>query len=118
MTMSEYSQVKVSVNADVASAFKNACRIRGVSMASELSSFMASYSRLVMTSRKSRPLDTRDKRRRAVNRIISDLQRIYDAEDTYLHSIPENLSSGPAFEAAECCLECLSTAMEALAEAF
>jgi len=40
---SHYTQIKVSVNPDTATAFKEACAVNGVSMASILSEFMDEY---------------------------------------------------------------------------
>jgi hypothetical protein len=120
--MSEYKQVKISVDPAVAAAFKIACSAAGVSMASELSRFMRSRAgELESMPARDAALDrvsTRGLRRKAVKAVIARLERIRDAEESYCGRIPENLAQGSAFEAAEQAVSDLEQAINLLSEAF
>ena len=98
-----YTQVKVSVNPGIASAFKAACALSGRSMADVLSEFMAHYSG---TAKERRPIpaddvSTRRKRRKLVLSFTRRMERVRDAEEDYMANIPENLRGSIRFDAAE-----------------
>jgi hypothetical protein len=86
--MATYKQLKVSIDPDLAESFKNACINTGISIAAELSAFMAA--KAVFTDRakakevKSDGYDTRAKRRRHVSQIVRQLLDIRDFEDAYM----------------------------------
>ena len=96
-----YKQVKVAVEPDTASAFKDACEKAGQSMASVLSSFMMEYSTTTADKPTANPLSTRRKRREAVVGLIARMEQIRDAEGRSMENIPENLRGAGAYEAAE-----------------
>jgi len=108
-------QVKVSVAADVAAAFKGACAASNVSMASELSKFMAGYSKAAPAKRKP-PQDysTKRQRRAAVRKVALALEQVRDCEERYLERIPENLRNSAAFDNAEEFISYLDTAIDSL----
>ena len=98
-----YKQVKVSIDPAVAAAFKSACEKSGLSMASVLSQLMAKYSNSA-AARKAAAKDdvsTRKKRRALVGALAQQLQKVRDAEESYMLGIPENLQGSSRFEAAE-----------------
>jgi hypothetical protein len=113
-------QVKVWVDPLLAEAFKAVCLASGVSMASELSTFMSWRTEILQHS-----LDkylsrskSRGGRRKEVALIISRLEKICNDEEAYQSKIPENLQSGPAYEAAEQSLDSIEQAIELLREAY
>ena len=90
-----YTQVKVSVQPEIAEAFKKKCQAKGVSMASEIARFMSGE------IKKADTCSTRGRRRKALVSVIAQLEKICDAETQYWHKIPINLQSGDAYESAE-----------------
>jgi len=101
---SRYKQVKVSVDPGIALAFKAACEAADVSMAGELSRFMAEYSTV---AKKRKPvnvaadLSTRQKRRKSITEMISTMARLRDAESSSHDNVPENLRGTESYEATE-----------------
>jgi hypothetical protein len=61
---------------------------------------------------------TLGRRRDATSRIVDELREIAEAEENYKDNIPENLQSGPAYEAAESALYALEEAISLLEEAY
>ena len=120
--MALYKQLKVSVDHDLAESFKHVCTSAGVSMAAELSAFMATrvgvMSGLPEKADKPAGYDTRAKRRHHVGRIISQLEFIMGYEDAYKARIPDNLQSGPAYENAELAVDSLEQAIDLLKDAY
>jgi antitoxin component of RelBE/YafQ-DinJ toxin-antitoxin module len=116
--MAEHTQVKVSVDSDVASAFKAYCKDSGLTITGELSRFMASCVKSAAADPSPLKTGTRGARRKAVNAVICTLRRICDAEAAYLDNIPENLRSGAACEASDLSVEALGEAIDILTEAF
>jgi hypothetical protein len=120
--MTSHKQLKVSVEPDLAESFKAACMNAGVSMAAELSAFMAArIGILVESSAKSAKqacYDTRAKRRRHVNQIVIQLEAIMGYEDASMSRIPENLQSGQAYENAELAVDTLEQAIDLLKDAY
>lgn len=95
---SHYRQIKVSVNPNVAEAFKAACVRRNQSQAEILTNAMIEYSNIEVDIKPDRQTgtslyDTCRKRRKAIDIIIDQLENIRDAEQTYLDNIPENFTS-------------------------
>jgi hypothetical protein len=120
--MQQYTQVKVSVNPSLAADFKQACIRNGVSMAGELSAFMAQKTNQLTDESKRlhrrESLATRGLRRRAVAVIVSRLEDICAAEEDYMQRIPENLQGGNARIAAAQAVDALNSAIDMLNEAF
>jgi len=113
-------QLKILVDARLASAFKAACRDSGVSMAKELSGYMAKY---VGMAEKTQPQGavrtaTRRDRRTLMRSIVPILAAIRDAEEAYLGNIPENLGGGPAYEDAERAVSTMDEAISLLDEVY
>ena len=111
-----YTQVKVSVDPNIATAFKAACESAGVSMASELSRLMASYSESQVPPKKvvSDFVSTKKKRRRKIQDIICDLTQIRDAQEWANENVPNNFRDLENFEAAEESVVLLDEAIEIL----
>lgn len=116
--MPVYTQVKVSVPPDTAERYKSACKRGGVSMAADIAAHMAKQTGKFERLAEKRSADTRRKRREQLLKIIADLENILYGEETYKDNIPENLQSGPAFEAAEAAVEKLDAALELLRDAY
>ena len=118
----KYKQLKVSLNPEIVSAFKNACAAAGVSMASEMSSFMSYRTGILKASAdkeiKKNSLDARGKRRHQVKLIIDRLEAIKSYEEAYQNNIPDNLQSGQAFENSGQSIELLEQAIDLLLEAY
>jgi len=117
---SHYTQLKVSVSPELAAAFKAKCISEGVSMASEISRFMTAK-----TSGVSNPpvvsassYGTRQKRRKAISKMIAMLTDIKDAEQGYVDRIPVNLQGSDLYEAAEETVGILEDAADMLSEAY
>jgi len=120
--MTSFKQLKVSVEPDLAESFKSACMSTGVSMAAELSAFMAARVGTIAKSAvkvaKSVGYDTRAKRRYHVSQIVAQLETIIRHEDAYRANIPVNLQSGPAYENADMAIDTLEQAIDLLKEAY
>jgi len=118
--MGLYKQLKISVDASLAESFKAACTNAGVSMAAEISGFMASRanSPLEFANKETASYDTRRKRRRCIGSIVSLLESIKQHEEAYLARIPDNLQSGQAYEDAELTIDSLDQAIDLLKEAY
>jgi len=120
--MTSHKQLKVSVESDLAESFKAACVDAGVSMAAELSRFMAARTgtmvQLSAKLAKQATYDTRAKRRRHVSQIIVQLEAIMACEDAYMSRIPDNLQSGEAYENAELAIDTLEQAIDLLKDAY
>jgi len=115
-----YSQVKVSVDPEIAAAFKTACGIAGHSMASVLSQFMAHYSATMKKSNSTTEDDvsTRGKRRKLVQAYTQRLERVRAAEENYMSNIPVNLQGSIRYEAAEQSVSVMDEVIERLGEIY
>jgi hypothetical protein len=80
-----YTQIKVSVQPEIAAEFKKKCQAKGVSMASEISRFMNKV------NKKPNTYSTRQLRRKALASAIAQLEEIREAEKQYW----ERASKGP-----------------------
>ena len=108
-----YSQVKVSVPKDLASEFKKKCQTDNISMALTIKNFMRDYCKRKTKPATKLPLvDTRQKRRKAVNYARNIVIEASLAEADYAESIPANLRNSSIYEAAE---ESVSAYEEAIA---
>ena len=119
--MTSFKQLKVSVEPDLAESFKTACMNAGVSMASELSTFMAARANTIAripAKARNDGYETRAKRRHHVGQIVIQLETIMGYEDAYRARIPENLQSGPAYENAEMAIDALEQAIDLLKNAY
>jgi esterase/lipase len=99
-----YKQIKVSIAPEIASAFKAACETAGVSMAGELSRFMAEYCSIAKkrnTVSAGDDLATRRQRRKEVAQMALKMEQVRDAEVCSHENVPENLRGASAYEDAE-----------------
>jgi hypothetical protein len=111
--MANYTQIKVSVQPEIAANFRAKCLDEGVSMASEISRFMSGKE-----MRKTDPCSTRQRRRKAVVAGIGHLETICDAEIAYLENIPANLQNSVVYEAAEQAVSAMEAALNSLHGAY
>ncbi|MDR2089701.1 MAG: hypothetical protein LBP73_10135 [Clostridiales Family XIII bacterium] len=120
-------QVKIYAEPELADAFKALCEKGGTSVTAELSAYMRKRTHLkepsVATGNRA---DRRWRRKATVRRMISPLEKVRDAEESYRDSIPENLCGGPLLvpgacervaEAADEAIARLTEAVDALSEA-
>jgi hypothetical protein len=109
-----YTQVKVSVNPEVASAFKSAYAAANVSMAEKLTQLMTEFSDTVAKDKTKPNYSTKRQRRASVRSIARQLEQIKDAEECYKDNIPANLQGSVVFEAADQSVSLLDEAIETL----
>jgi hypothetical protein len=113
-----YAQVKISVDPALAGAFKTACAASGESMASVLSRHMASYCKIKHGKKPPDDYSTRQRRRRAVGKIIAILEAIKGAEEAYAGNMPENLQNSARHDDAEQSVDALEDAISTLSEVY
>jgi hypothetical protein len=112
-------QMKIYAEPELAEAFKNLCATGDTSVTAELCEYMRKRTHLKEPSTVTgNRTDRRWQRKAAAHRIISMLEQIRDAEESYRARIPENLSNGPQAEAADETVRCLDEAIDALEEAY
>jgi len=109
-----YKQVKVSINSNIASAFKQACAASKTSMAATLSQFMAEFSNTTVTRKPLPDYSTRRQRRKAIQDIIKQLELIKDCEEQYRDRIPENLRESMVYDRADELIFVLDDAIDLL----
>ena len=103
-TSENHKQVKVLTDAAIANAFKAACVEKGVSMAGELSRFMAEYGKAAIERKPASTLEdasTRKKRRKIVVYVTRLMELARDGEDDYRWNMPANLQNSVAYESSE-----------------
>jgi hypothetical protein len=116
-----YTQVKVHIKPDIAVAFKAACEADNVSMASEISRFMASRASAVKVSMPSEKdlLTSRGGRRKLTASITQTLKQIKDAEEQYRdEGIPANLQGSIRYANAEQSIQVLEEILNIIADAY
>ena len=113
---SKLTQVKISVDQQIASAFKRTCAAANVSMTAVLSWFMADYAGGKTKSKAAPDYTTRRKRRAIVKRIISELEQLGAAEEHLLDNAPENLQDAPVYETADLYISVYHEVIEQLGE--
>jgi hypothetical protein len=118
-----YSQFKVSVEKELASAFKDACANEKASAAGVVKAFMREYlgrghPAAITIPRNGPRISTRGDRRKEVRAVIGKLMRVRDAEEAYMGNIPDNMQGGARFEAAAQAVAMLEDALDALQEAY
>jgi hypothetical protein len=109
-----HTQIKVSVDPEIAAAFKKACAISKVSMAAALSHFMADYANIPMKRQAAPDYSTRRRRRSAIKAILKQLGQMQAWEEGVRDNMPENLGGSAAYDAAEEAISSLEEAIEAL----
>lgn len=96
-----YTQIKVSVQPEIAEKFKTACAQAGISMATALSGFMAEYSKIAQpcVQTKKDMVSTRKDRRFAIKSISDQMEELLAAEECYYENVPQNLQGSRWHEA-------------------
>jgi hypothetical protein len=108
-------QVNVAVPPGIAATFKARCLAEGVSIASELTRLMSGhYGSVVVKNIPDFSVQTRPKRRKSLAKVIAITEVILDAEQEYLHNIPDNLSGSIRYEAASQAVSALEEALDIL----
>ena len=110
------AQIKVSVDPALAAAFKAACAASKVSMAAELSKFMADYASVTVKHKAAPNYSTRRHRRTAIKAMLRELERMRLCEERVRDNTPENLHGSSAYEATEEAISTLDEAIDILAE--
>jgi len=110
------TQVKVSVDPEIAAAFKQACAASNVSMTAELSRFMADYANGTVKRKAAPNYSTRRHRRTAAKTMIKELLIMRACEEGVLDNCPENLQGSGVYEATEEAISALDAAIDALCE--
>jgi hypothetical protein len=119
-----YTQVKVSVDKKIATAFKKACMESFVSMANVLATFMVSFAQGdIKTKNTYSPneivsLATKRQRRNRAKYHIEGLELIKAAEEASRDNIPENLQNSVVFDNAENTISLLDEAIDLIVSAF
>ena len=113
-----YTQIKVSVQPEIAEAFKEKCKSDGVSMASEITKFMCGQCGIQNPPEPTFKVTTRQRRRKALAALIEQLEVIMDAESQYMDNIPENLQNSIRHEAASLSIQALQNAIDNLNEVY
>lgn len=109
-----YTQLKISVKPEIASAFKAACAVSGASMASELSAFMEQFANPTQNTLPfEAKVGTLGDRRKAMQLICKLLAEICGAEEAFIDKTPENLHNSQRYEMAEERLERLTDLLDA-----
>jgi hypothetical protein len=109
-----YVQVKISVEPELARAFKKSCEDSNVSMAKELSGYMEEYTETVKNKVPERKYETKRQRRIAIKGIIQQIEEIKLAQELSRDKIPENLQNSSIYETADECVSMLEEALEQL----
>jgi hypothetical protein len=113
-----YTQVKISVDPQTASAFKAACICGGVSMAKVLGAYMSQYSSSLKKTGRTPNYDSKRQRRAAVKSITRQLGLIKEAEEQCRDNMPESLHGSVNYENAEQCVSSLEEIIELLESAY
>jgi hypothetical protein len=112
---SRHTQIKITVNPEIADSFKKLCLAEGVSITKKLTSYMRND---YPVKPPIGPYTTRQKRRKAVDLLIRECEAIMRAEQCYVDRMPENLESSAMHDAAEHTVDSLAEALELLRDAF
>jgi hypothetical protein len=123
-----YKQVKISVSRGLAAAFRADCEAAGVSMAGETAAFMSERcgqtaeiragvrpGRNALCGNNADALSSKQKRRIAIKKILSQLEMIKDAQSAALENTPENLRGSDMYGDAEDGLALIEEAVDATA---
>jgi len=116
-----YAEIKASLKKDLVEQFKAKCKANGVSIASVLAAQMSEYCGRTLQPKKNKKTfsyDTRPKRRKMIAIIINQLDDILQYETGYRDNIPLNLQSSIRADAADCCIDKLTEALDAIREAY
>jgi hypothetical protein len=107
------TQIKFTIDADIVAAFKARCTSTGASMASIIREWMSTQRPIKDSVPK---ISTRSQRRKAVSEIIGLLNGIFEMEEQYRDSIPEQFAQ--RYEQSDHTCEQLADAISLLEEVF
>ena len=110
----QFKQVKISVDKEIASAFKKTCADSNVSMAATITNFMADYTGTAANRRHMPDYSTKRRRRAVIRKYIKGLVQIKDHEESYRDAIPANLEGSIVYENAEEAVAMLEEVLELL----
>jgi hypothetical protein len=96
-----HTQVKVTVEHELAAAFKAACIANKCTVTGVLSKFMADYCQATIKLTANKPYENRRKRRIALKSIIAQMEQLMAAEGAFIENVPENLQGSKWHDAAE-----------------
>jgi hypothetical protein len=117
-----YTHINIALDKVLVSGFKAVCARDGVSIAGTIGAFMRASIGSQEEPRKSDECraspNTRAHRRVEVQKIMSKLEDIRDAEEVYSGRIPENLQGSIRAEASAISVSMLSDAIEVLSDAY
>ena len=111
-----FKQVKITVDTNLALAFREACSVSGTSMAAMLAQFMAEYTHTAQTSKTPPVYSSRRRRLSAIKSITKQLQHIKAAEQRSLSNTPANFQETENYERTEEIIDLLDQAIEILGE--
>jgi hypothetical protein len=116
---SKYTQVNVALPQETVRLFKARCKDEGVSMASELYSFMSGAVGDRTTKTKTGfKVTTRPQRRKTLALLILHIEAVMEAETDYMEAIPDNLRSSVRYDAAEQAVSALEEALGNLMDVY
>jgi hypothetical protein len=111
-----YTQIKISVKPELATAFKATCKSGSITVTGDLSRYMVE--RCSMAANQKRPakdqLATRGGRRKLLAQACRQIEQILEAETRYFENIPPNLRGAANYEAVEQCIADITEALELL----
>jgi ribosomal protein L34E len=114
-----YAQIKVSINPEIAEAFKASCTAAGVSIAGVLSKFMAEYSKTPIKQKPpTDPYGTRRKRRNAAKAILTQMEQLALAEERCRDNIPDSFQNSKTYEDSDQSVDTLNEIIDLLREAY
>jgi len=113
MPTKQKTQVKFTIDSDIASSFKAQCAAEGISMASVICEFMKTSHPAKDAKLKN---DTRRHRKKAVMAAIGLVEDVLRMEEQYRDAIPEQFEG--RFETADQTCEQLEQAISCLEDAF
>lgn len=118
-----YVQINISVDKQLAKAFKAACAEDGVSLAGAIKSFMRTSCNIPDCHRENTNIpavrrSSRTMRRKEAALIAVNLEHMMKDEEAYLDRMPENLRGSARGDAAEVSIAALSEAIDLLYDAY
>ena len=111
-----YTQVKISVDPEIANTFKTACDLSGISMAGVLSKYMSEYGAIAKKNKPTQEYDvsTRRQRRKIIATVTCLMEKVLDGEICSHDNVPENLQGSYAYESAEESISAIENVIELL----
>jgi hypothetical protein len=115
-TTAKHTQLKISVDPEIESAFKKTSAASNVSMSTVLTQFMTDYSKGLAVVKAKPDYSTRRRRRAAIKGFIKQMEEMKTMEESVLWNTPENLIGSASYDATEEAISSLDEAIDALNE--